>query len=405
MDVLFLSPHYPLEMTRFTRGLAAVGARVWGVGDQPLGALSQDVRRHLSGWLQVPRLLDEDDVVRRVREWLGHRRPDRIETLWEPLVLCAARLREGYGIAGLSPEQALAFRDKGLMKDKAAAGGVRVPRAARARTGEEVLAAAERIGFPVVVKPIAGAGSADTFRVDDLETLRARLPELRGIDEVSVEEFVQGEELTWDAILCEGEVVYESITHYMPKPMIARHTEWISPMQICLRDLDAPLLQPGRRLGRQTLAALGMRTGFAHLEWFLTPSGEAVLGEVGARSGGGRLVDQMNFTSDIDLYKEWARVVCWGRFEASLVRKYNTAAIFKRARGQGRVVARDGLDGFLRKYGAHVCGVELTGIGEPRRDWKQSLLGDGVIFVRHPDYGACLRIAGEAVSGIELRCG
>src|SRR5437870_30175 len=38
MDVLFLSPAYPPEMQQFTRGLHAVGARVWGVGDGAEGA-------------------------------------------------------------------------------------------------------------------------------------------------------------------------------------------------------------------------------------------------------------------------------------------------------------------------------------------------------------------------------
>ena len=35
MNVLFLSPGFPAEMPRFARGLAGVGARVYGVGEQP----------------------------------------------------------------------------------------------------------------------------------------------------------------------------------------------------------------------------------------------------------------------------------------------------------------------------------------------------------------------------------
>src|SRR5258708_27047845 len=40
--------------------------------------------------------------------------------------------------------------------------------------------------------------------------------------------------------------------------------------------------------------------GFAHMEWFLKPSGEVVFGEIGCRSGGAHLVDQMNYTCDIE---------------------------------------------------------------------------------------------------------
>ena len=35
MNVLMLSPGFPAEMPHFTRGLARVGARVIGLGDQP----------------------------------------------------------------------------------------------------------------------------------------------------------------------------------------------------------------------------------------------------------------------------------------------------------------------------------------------------------------------------------
>ena len=40
MNVVFLSPNYPLEMHEYTRGLAEVGARVYGVGDTPAQGLA-----------------------------------------------------------------------------------------------------------------------------------------------------------------------------------------------------------------------------------------------------------------------------------------------------------------------------------------------------------------------------
>ena len=66
-----------------------------------------------------------------------------------------------------------------------------------------------------------------------------------------------------------------------------------------------------------------MGDGFTHMEWFLTPKGEAVFGEIGCRPGGAHLVDQMNYTCDIDLFREWARVSCWHSFAAPTERKYN----------------------------------------------------------------------------------
>jgi hypothetical protein len=80
-------------MTQFARGLARVGAQVWGLGDQPAAALPQPVREALSGHLHVRDLWDEGAVVAEVREL--HRRVglDRVECLWEPGMLLAAKLR------------------------------------------------------------------------------------------------------------------------------------------------------------------------------------------------------------------------------------------------------------------------------------------------------------------------
>ena len=117
MKVVFLAPGYPPEMQQYTRGLAEVGATVYGVGDQPAASLPKSLKQHLSDYLQVPRLLDEDDVVRRVHGWMRGRTVDRALANWEPLVLTAARLREHFGLPGMSVDAVRGFRDKQLMKE------------------------------------------------------------------------------------------------------------------------------------------------------------------------------------------------------------------------------------------------------------------------------------------------
>ena len=66
MNVIFLSPQYPPEMTHYCRGLRQVGAHVFGVGDAPVQALAPQLKEHLDDYLQVPGILDEDDVMKRV---------------------------------------------------------------------------------------------------------------------------------------------------------------------------------------------------------------------------------------------------------------------------------------------------------------------------------------------------
>ena len=270
------------------------------------------------------------------------------------------------------------------------------------RTAAEARAAAEEVGFPLILKPIAGAGSADTYAVASPAELEEVLPRLGNVIEASCEEYIDGDELTFDTVCMRGEPVYENVSLYLPKPLEASKVEWLSPISISIRDLERPDLAGGIALGRAALQALGMQDGFTHMEWYRTSSGEAVFGEVACRAGGAGLVDQMNYTSDIDLYREWARVTCWGHFEARAPRKYNTALVFKRARGWGNITRIEGLHGWLRACGPWVVEERLSRPGTPRRDWKQTQRADGHIFVRHPDWDTALDMARSAAADIQI---
>jgi hypothetical protein len=225
------------------------------------------------------------------------------------------------------------------------------------------------------------------------------------VDEVSVEEFVDGEEFTFDTVCVDGRPRYFNIAQYLPRPLIARSNEWISPVIVALKDVHDPKYAQGIRLGLGVLEALGMGDGFTHMEWYRKANGEVVFGEIGARNGGAHLVDQMNYTADIDLYREWARAVCWKSFESRVERSYNAAIIFKRALGQGRITRIDGLERFNQQYGRHLVVDALLRPGQRRRDWLQTLVSDGYLLVRHPDLGATLHMADAAAREVTLYAG
>jgi hypothetical protein len=405
MQVVYLSPGFPAEMPLFVRGLAAVGARVLGVGDQPASALPPEVREVLADYLQVRSFGDEAAVVQQVQQWLRGRSVDRVECLWERLMYLAAQLREAFGVPGMSREQTLVFRDKESMKQAVERAGLRVPRHGRARNRAEAWAAVERVGYPAIIKPIDGAGSKDTYRCNDRAEFETALQRTAHVEEVSVEEFIEGEELTYDTVCADGRILFENVAWYRPKPMILAQNPWISMQNIVLRDLGAELPRPGVALGQGVLRALGFQTGFTHMEWFRTPSGEAVFGEIGGRPPGARLVHAMNYACDVDLFRGWAEAACYGRLSQDTSRKYNASMIFKRAQGEGRVREHRGLAELLRRYGPHIATIELTPIGEPKRDWRKVVVGDGWIVVRHPDLQATLQMSEAFVNDLTVVAG
>ncbi len=389
-------------MPEFTRGLAETGARVFGVGDSHPGSLPELVRKSLSEYIHVRSLWDEESVIRSLRERLRGFALDRIECLWEPGIILAARLREAFGVPGLTIDQATPFRDKELMKQALDKAGIRTPRHVAAASIAAVWEAAEKIDFPIIIKPIAGAGSADTYRVHDRDELRGVLPRLRHVPAVSVEEFVDGEEFTFDTITVNGKIAYYNIAWYRPRPLIARSNEWISPQVVALKNLDQPDLESGVRMGFDVIDALGFDTGFTHMEWYRKADGEVVFGEIGARPPGAHQVDQMKYVCDFDVFREWANAVTLGRISKGIKPKYNVANIYKRARGMGRITRIEGVERLQREFGKHVVWNTLLPIGARRRDWRKTLVSDGFIMLRHPELQKTLEMADRVGSELQL---
>ena len=305
---------------------------------------------------------------------------------------------------GLSVVDTVAFRDKGAMKQRVEAAGLRTPQSVRATTRDGCREAAERIGFPLIIKPIAGAGSADTHRIEDAAKLEAALASLGHVPEVSVEEFIAGDEFTYDTVCAGGTIAFENVCEYRPNPLIGKQVEWISPQVIAYRDLADPFVAGGVDLGRRVIEAMGFHTGFTHMEWFRTASGEVVFGEIAARSPGGRLPDLMNYGCDTDVYAGWAEAVVHGRFSQPRERRYNVAEIFKRARGSGVITRVEGVGEMMGRMGEHVVNVELLQPGQHRRDWQATVLSDGFVVVRHPDFDQTVAMADWIAANVHLHC-
>jgi formate-dependent phosphoribosylglycinamide formyltransferase (GAR transformylase) len=404
MNVLFLSPGFPTEMTDFVRGLAEVGARVIGLGDQAEGAVPAKARRALSHYEQVS-FSRPESVLETAMAIARRVRIDRIESLWEPLMILAAQVREALGIPGMSQLETIPFRDKEAMKQVLDGAGIRTPHHYSSKTADGVWGALEKVGYPAIIKPISGAGSADTYRVNEPSEVERIIPALRHVEEVSVEEFVDGEEFTFDTICAQGNVLFYNICWYRPRPLLGKTYEWVSQQTVALRNPDVDELASGRQMGFQVLKAMNFRDGFTHMEWYLKADGEAVFGEIGARPPGGRTVDAMNFASDVDHFRSWAEAIVHGRITRPLERKFNAATVFKRAIGNGQIQRYEGLDRLLAELEPWIAAVELNPIGAPRRNWKQQLIGDGMVVVRHPDLRVCTEMADRVGTELQIYAG
>jgi carbamoylphosphate synthase large subunit len=329
--------------------------------------------------MQVDQLLA---AVRHVaRGWNG--KVDRIVAILEQLQVPVAEVREKLGLPGLSVEAALNFREKSRMKNVLRANDLPCARHRLCTNDREASAFGESSGFPIVVKPPAGAGAKNTFRVDSQEQLASWLKTspIRAEQPLLLEEFIQGEEYSFDTVSIDGRHVFHSIGRYSPTPLDVLENPWIQWVVYLPRRIDVPEFSGIRAAGPRALDVLGMRTGLSHMEWFRRKDGSIAISEVGARPPGAQFTTLMSYAHDHDFYRAWIELMVFDTFTPP-ERKFSAGAAYLRGQGRGRVTSVRGLEMAQKELGDLVVEAKLPQIGQTP---KEGYEGEGYVIVRHSD--------------------
>ncbi len=383
--VVFVAPFFLETTLRFVKAAAALpGVRLGLISQDPLEKLAPEVRSRIAAHQQVRDAIDPASVLDGIdylRGRLGP--PERLLGTLEELQVPLGQLRDRLGISGMGGESARNFRDKARMKEVLRDAGLPAARHLLAASGEEARGFAAAVGFPLVVKPPAGSGARSTFRVEDESSLRSCLlsmPPSPGRP-MLVEEFVTGQEHSFDSIVLNGRLVWYSINHYLAAPLEVLREPWIQWSVLLPREVDHPRYGAIRRFAAAALRALGLRTGLSHMEWFLRPDGSVAISEVGARPPGAQFTTLISYAHDFDLYAAWARLMVFDEFEPRS-RPYAAGAAYLRGQGLGRVKAVHGLDQIARELGDIIVESRLP---RPGQAPSSSYEGEGYIILRHPE--------------------
>ncbi|HEX5740365.1 MAG TPA: hypothetical protein VFY17_02285, partial [Pilimelia sp.] len=236
---------------------------------------------------------NEDAVRRLLRELADRHGARHVVALSEPDLDLAAELREERDLPGPRAADIAAFRDKLLMKQRAAAAGVTTASYAPARDAAAVRDFARTHGLPVVVKNRSGYNAIGLRIARDAAQLDAALaaafPDGRTRDDLLVERYVPGRMCHVDGVVIDG------------RPALAWPSQYQYELATFGSDPGARIdltLDPGDPLTPRLLdlvdrvlpALAGdggrMRDHAFHAEVFHTPDDELVLCEVAARPAG-----------------------------------------------------------------------------------------------------------------------
>ena len=409
MNIIFVEPGFPANQRRFVHALASVGARVHGVGESPEHELGDDLRGAMAGYHQIGNVTDVGQLVAAVQHIQAHVWVDALEATVEAHTMPAAQAREATGIPGTSVRTTWLCRDKPSMKEALRQAGVATAASAAVESAQAAKEFADRVGYPLVLKPRAGAGAAGTARVDSDDDLARELQRFgdEGATSIAIEEFVEGHEGFYDTITLGGRVVHDWATHYYPNVLEAMRHRWISPQFVTTNRIDDewPSIYPEvRDLGARVIEALGIETSATHMEWFHGPKGLR-FSEIGARPPGVGCWDLYSASNDVDVYREWAHIVTHGSPERPMTRSYAAGIVALRPDRDGVVTGYSGIDEFMGRHGATVLDTYFPEPGTPTQPVEAGYMANAWLRVRHPDYDVVRDILDDAGRTIHVHAG
>jgi biotin carboxylase len=277
----------------------------------------------------VTDLSDADAVAQAISTLTGDTLEIGVMTWDETVLEVTAQAAAKLCLPHMSPEAAAGCRDKYATRTAMAAAGLPSVRHRLVTTADDAVAFAAELGYPVVLKPRALAGSIGVVKAEDERSVRAAftlatdahfatLPTGHG---VLVEEFLDGPEISVDSVVFNGTVhcvnvarkqlgfppYFEEVGHLL--------TAW----------KDEPWADEVRDLVAGAHAALDVRHGVTHAEVRLTPAGPRLI-ELNGRLGGDLIPYAGELSNGIDLVAAAADIAC-GRMPDLRATRHRTVEV------------------------------------------------------------------------------
>lgn len=243
--------------------------------------------------------IDEFGVYQVAKEF----KADGIMTLATDMPMRAvAYATQKLGLVGITYDTAVKSTDKGEMIKAFESSGVEHPWYYILQTPEELGTVIQKITYPCISKPVDNAGSRGVMLVESSKELEnaVRYSSSNGRNgEVIVEEYLQGDEVSVEIMVIDGDVhvlqVTDKLTTGAPHFVEMGHSQ---PSR--LGDENVEVIKD---LAIRAVKSVGIDNGPAHVEIMLTSKGPRMI-ELGARMGGDCITTHLvPLSTGIDMVK------------------------------------------------------------------------------------------------------
>ncbi len=233
---------------------------------------------------------------------------DRIIALDDFDVEKAAYLRETFRVAGMGQTTSRYFRDKLAMRMRAQDAGIKVPPFSTIFHDETVTEYLRTVEGPWLLKPRSEASATGIKKVHSLEEAWQVIHSLGdNRHNYLIEQFRPGSVYHVDALSQNGTFLFQRVSQYVNTPMEVAHGGGIfrSVVSEFGGDDDKQL----QELNQKVMDAFGMKSSASHTEYIKSAAtGEFYFLETAARVGGANLMEMIEASANMNLWKEWANM-------------------------------------------------------------------------------------------------
>jgi biotin carboxylase len=257
---------------------------------------------------------DPAAAAREIGGYAARRPIDAVVPVDDATTVVASAIGEALGLRVNPLGAAQATRNKRVMRELLAGAGVPSPAFTVVSVHDDPRAAARRVAYPCVLKPLVLSASRGVIRADDEEAFATafarvaailREPEVAalgaGTDEILVESFVPGVEVALEGLLERGTLRPLALFD-KPDPLdgpFFEETIYVTPSR-----QPAPVQDAIVDVTARAARALGLSDGAVHAELRLRPTSdgvEPVVLEIAARSIGGLCGRTLRFGTGMSL--------------------------------------------------------------------------------------------------------
>jgi len=242
------------------------------IGGDAFGPEYLEATQHLHRFY-VDLTADLTSETNRFRTWCAERKfePDTLCCMTESLQEYWQAFARQIGVGRIPADVVRALRHKPTMKEWIRRAGLATAEYAEVSVTEDVLHFARRQGYPIVLKPVDGAGAEDTFVLHCTTDVLAHA-QILSSKPMMVETFIADREYECSALIARGEVldVYPSV---MPASMLEAANGAMNADISVGGQLHWVPVNDLRSVIQQLVSGFGLTEGYLHLELFASSDG------------------------------------------------------------------------------------------------------------------------------------